>query len=249
MPHFFITRGDVDGRIVTLTGGDAAHLRGPLRVARGEQVVFVEDGAVEHRAEVFEISQRAVRARILWSRVAGGEPRARVHVLQAVPAQGMDLAVESLALAGAASIRPVLTARAVARPDAARGAARSDRWRRIAREAAQLCGRAVAPEVFEPQSLRTALHALPPGSAILAAVPAAAQPLAQLVARRSGEFGLLIGPEGGLTSEELDELRGVGATLVHLGSRVIPSRLAGSLAVTLLLARAGDLDAAAAPPP
>src|SRR5438132_1676001 len=60
---------------------------------------------------------------------------------------------------------------------------------------------------------------------------------------------VVIGPEGGLDERDRDVLRAAHATDVHLGSRVMPARLAGFLAVSLLLASAGDLDVAVAPPP
>ena len=59
----------------------------------------------------------------------------------------------------------------------------------------------------------------------------------------------MIGPEGGLAPEELAEIRAAGGEEVHLGPRVLRARLAGAVAVGILLARLGDLDAAPAPPP
>ena len=59
----------------------------------------------------------------------------------------------------------------------------------------------------------------------------------------------MIGPEGGLDVTDLRGLDDAGAVTVHLGSRTLPSRLAGAVATSLLLAGAGDLDAAAARPP
>ena len=70
-----------------------------------------------------------------------------MHVLQAIPAQTMDTTIEALTVAGAASIRPVVTDRTVVRPDASRSTRRAERWHAIAREAAQLAGRAAPPVV------------------------------------------------------------------------------------------------------
>ena len=54
----------------------------------------------------------------------------------------------------------------------------------------------------------------------------------------------MIGPEGGFAPTEVSRLRQAGAETVHLGARVLPARRAGVVAAGLLLARAGDLDAA-----
>ena len=62
-------------------------------------------------------------------------------------------------------------------------------------------------------------------------------------------LALVIGPEGGLDAEEVERLRAAGAEAAHLGGRVLPARLAGSIAAALSLAAAGDLDAPPVQPP
>jgi 16S rRNA (uracil1498-N3)-methyltransferase len=162
----------------------------------------------------------------------------------------MDATVEALTEAGAASIRPVLTHRTVSRPDPSRVIHRLERWRTIAREAAQLAGRAAPPEVHPMLPLPEALQSLPPNTQILACVISTdAMPVSNAVTAQAADVGLVIGPEGGLDDADLRALDECGATHVHLGPRTLPSRLAGAIATSLVLAAAGDLDAAAAPSP
>jgi 16S rRNA (uracil1498-N3)-methyltransferase len=250
VPRFFVAPDQVvDGR-ATLAGHDASHLSRALRAMVGETIVIVEDGRVEHGIRLDEVTPERVSGTIAWSRPAGGEPRLAVHVLQALPAQAMDATVEALTEAGAATIRPVLTHRTVSRPDPSRVIHRLERWRLIAREAAQLAGRAAPPPVHSILSLGEAMEGLPPGSRILACVIREdAAPILSAVPPPPADVGVVIGPEGGLDAADLRLLEGSGAIKVHLGSRTLPSRLAGAVATSLLLAGAGDLDAAAAPAP
>jgi 16S rRNA U1498 N3-methylase RsmE len=98
--------------------------------------------------------------------------------------------------------------------------------------------------------LREALQALPPNTRILACVISAdAMPISSAVPKQTSDIGLVIGPEGGLDAADLRALDECRATHVHLGARTFPSRLAGAIATSLLLAAAGDLDAAATAPP
>ena len=250
VPRFFVEPDQVAGGRVTLTGADANHLSRALRALVGETIVIVEDGRVEHGLQLDEVTPSRVSGAIVWSRAVDGEPRLAVHVLQAVPAQAMDATVEALTEAGAATIRPVLTHRSVSRPDASRVIHRLERWRAIARESAQLAGRAAPPGVHSILPLREALAGLPPGTRILACVISQdAVPIMSAVPPAPADVGLVIGPEGGLDADDLRALTDSGATNVHLGARTLPSRLAGAVATALLLAGAGDLDAPAAPRP
>ena len=197
-----------------------------------------------------EVTTSRVSGAVVWSRPVSGEPRLAVHVLQAIPAQTMDATIEALTVAGAASIHPVLTGRTVVRPDASQISRRAERWQAIAREAAQLSGRAAPPLVSPVTSLREALEQLPATTRVLACVlrADAAPILAALSASRS-DVALAIGPEGGLDNADIDALDLAGAAYVHLGPRTLPSRLAGAVATSLLLAGAGDLNSTAEPLP
>ena len=77
-------------------------------------------------------------------------------------------------------------------------------------------------------------------------VDAAAAPLAAISVRLDTPVAVVIGPEGGLSPIDLAELEAASAETVHLGPRVIRSRLAGFFAAAVLLATAGELHAAVA---
>jgi 16S rRNA (uracil1498-N3)-methyltransferase len=250
VPRFFVDPDQVHSGRAMLQGNDANHLSRALRATPGETIVIVEAGTTEHGLRLDEVTPARVSGSIVWSRPATGEPSLAVHVLQAVPAQAMDATVEALTEAGVASIRPVLTHRTVSRPDPSRVVHRLERWRTIARESAQLAGRAAPPAVHAMLPLREALQALPRDTRILACVIRTdATPISNTALKHTSDIALVIGPEGGLDDADLHVLDECGATHVHLGSRTFPSRLAGAIATSLLLAAAGDLDVAAAPPP
>jgi 16S rRNA (uracil1498-N3)-methyltransferase len=248
MPRFFVPAGQVAGGRVRIDGDDATHLARSLRAAPGERIVVADDGGTEHSVMLTAVSAAAVEGDVEWSRPATGEAAVEVHVVQAIAKEGMDELVEALAEVGAASIRPVLTRRTVARPDARRAQHRVQRWQAIARNAAGLAGRGRPPEVHAVADLAGALAQLPGAARLLACTVDAGVSLARLAPPpRAGDcVALVIGPEGGLDSADLSLLRDAGATCVHLGQRVLRARLAGVVAVSVLLAAAGEMDAAVA---
>jgi 16S rRNA (uracil1498-N3)-methyltransferase len=131
----------------------------------------------------------------------------------------MDGIVRDATELGVTRIIPAITARSVARPDAAR----ADRWRRIAVEAARQCGRGDAPIIDAPVAL---LDALAPGCGVTVALcldPTAAIALGarlQIVAAATN-VTILVGPEGGLDAAELDAASQAGFTRVRLGGLVL----------------------------
>src|SRR3981081_3274196 len=108
MPRLFISSDDIEGATVILGPDAATHLAGSLRVRPGDEGVVVEDGRREHGIIIEEVARHRVTGRIVWTRPAGGDPHLRIHVVQAIPAQGMDMTVEALAEIGVAAIWPVI---------------------------------------------------------------------------------------------------------------------------------------------
>jgi len=251
VPRFFVPAAHVAGGRARIEGDDAAHLARSLRAAVGERVVVADDAGSEHGVVIDVVGGERVEGAVEWSRPLTGEPGLQVHVVQALAKEGMDELVEALAEVGAAAIWPALTERTVARPDARRAAHRTERWQAIARNAAGLAGRGAVPRVHALRPLGDVLAALPAGTRVVACSVDAVQPLARLApAPRAGErIAVVIGPEGGLSADELSALRHAGASLAHLGPRVLRARLAGVVATCTLLAAAGDMDPAAAPWP
>jgi len=243
MPRLFVTHEQISAGSLTVDGAPARHLAGPLRVRPGELILVVDDRGEEHGVRVDAVERTRVTGSIVWSRPAAGEPRLHLAVVQALIRE-IDEVVAGLAEVGAAEIHPMLALRSVSRPDPERAAARLRRWTEIAREAAELAHRGAVPTVRPALHLAGALAQLPEGSRILVCMVDAATPLARIEVDPARPAALVIGPEGGLTSEEVDLLRRAGAETVHLGPRVLPARRAGMVAAGLLLGRAGDLDSA-----
>ncbi|MFN2451427.1 MAG: 16S rRNA (uracil(1498)-N(3))-methyltransferase [Candidatus Dormibacteria bacterium] len=249
MPRFFVPPEAVLAEHCRITGADAVHLARSLRIRRGERLLVVT-GETEHGVEVTTVHPGTVEGRVLWSRPAQGATRLHIEVLQAIPRSGVDEAIENLTEIGAAVIRPVTTERTVVRPDAGRPHRRTERWRSIATNAAGLSFRSAPPRVHDPATLDEALRSLPqPHRLLVCALELSTVPLTTLRLAPGQPIALAVGPEGGWGEHDLALLTQAGAEFVHLGPRVLRVRLAGAVALSLLLAAAGELTAAYAAPP
>ena len=144
---------------------------------------------------------------------------------------------------GAAAIQPLVTARSEVSVQSLVRGHRHERWQRIAISSAKQCGRAVVPAVYEPRPFEAVIAAFAeialPRPALMCIEPAAtvdAVSLADLEDTPPREMTLLIGPEGGWTSEEIDAARGL-VRRVTFGGRTVRADAMPLVAIAALLAR------------
>ena len=117
MPQrFFVAVGDIHDGAVVMHGSVAAHVARSLRMRRGEALVVVDDGGLEHGVVLRSVQPERVEGEISWSRPATGEPRLHLTVVQALPRERMEDCIDLLVEVGAAVVRPVITERVVTRP-------------------------------------------------------------------------------------------------------------------------------------
>src|SRR5262249_48873907 len=117
-------------------------------------------------------------------------------------------------------------------------AERRERWRRIAREAAEQSGRGRVPEVGEPRNLVEAVaEALATSVVMLAHEFDESCPLRHVLTRlgRAGQVSIFVGPEGGYTAGEVAQARAGGAHVVSLGPRVLRTETASPVLAALVL--------------
>ncbi|MEB4616651.1 RsmE family RNA methyltransferase, partial [Leucobacter sp. M11] len=142
---------------------------------------------------------------------------------------------------GVDGVLPWQATRSVSRWNAEKRAKGVERWRAIVREAAKQSLRARIPEILTPVDSRE-LAAWAAGRTVLVLHPGAAERLSALpreVLEGAAEVALVVGPEGGLSPEELDALTAAGARTVSLGDTVLRTSSAGPAALAVLNVRLG----------
>lgn len=162
----------------------------------------------------------------------GGEREPAVVLVQGYP-KGDKLAdiVRDATELGATLIVPAICTRSIARPDAARASAKAERLSTIATEASRQCGRARAPELAPAMSFAEAIELARDHAAAgfvlweLATEPLGAE-LAKLDA--SGGVAFVIGPEGGLTEEEVRLAERAGFLVRSLGETILRTETAAT---------------------
>ena len=244
MHRFYADDRGVTGETAFLCEEDAHHAIRVLRMKPGEGCELFAGGR-RFSGEVASIGDGAVQVRIAGE-LPSTEPRLRVTLYQGLPkADKMELIVQKAVELGACAVVPVAMSRCVVQLDAKDGRKKQERWQKIAREACKQSGRCELMQVTEPISFRQLLARLPEhGAAIVPWEDARGYSLARFHAEHPDitDLAIVIGPEGGMSGEEIERMQGSKCRAVTLGPRILRTETAGLCAMSALFCLYGDME-------
>ncbi len=229
--------GAAAGSSIELAGDEGRHAVVVRRIRVGEQVALTDGAGTTAVCTVETTSKSTLTATVhTVSTVQPEHPR--VVVVQAIPKGDRgELAVEMLTEIGADVIVPWAASRSVAVWRGERAAKSLAKWRNTAREAAKQSRRAWFPRVEEMASTAEVCTLLRDAELSVVLHEAGAAPVADLEVPVVGDIVLVVGPEGGISDEELAAFATVGARPMRLGSSVLRTSTAGVAAAAALLAK------------
>ncbi len=238
MHRFFAER--LDERSAVLPPEEEAHALRVLRLQPGDECqALLEDKLFA--AEIAETAPRVVLR--LGDELPSTEASVRVTLYQGIPkGEKMDFIAQKCTEAGVERIIPVAFSRCVAKWDGKDAAKKQARFQRIAAEAAKQSGRAVTPEIGLPVSVTKLCQELRDYD--LALIPWEEERGNGIRAKWQGQkkVAVVIGPEGGISPQEVEQMRSAGAVPVTLGPRIFRTETAGLAAVISLLTISGDME-------
>jgi 16S rRNA (uracil1498-N3)-methyltransferase len=238
--RFFVPAESLQSEQIVISGEPYHHLRKVLRLKAGA-IVLLLDGCghcCEVQIEQLQAEQATTRLLRQWQET---QESFKITLLQALPkGDKFDLVLQKGTELGVHTFQAVETERAVPNLNAARLKKRAQRWQRIASEAARQSRRTFLPKVKPLQKLSEVLEE---SSSDLKLVlwEAGSLPLAEaLPATPPAGVRLLIGPEGGFSSAEINKITAAGFQPVHLGPRILRTETAGLAATPILQYLYGD---------
>lgn len=244
--HRFFAEGPLDAAgVLPLAVADRHHLRHVLRLAPGEEVVLVAGGVA--RVVRLDTVEPEITGEAIG--VIAPESVPPVTLVQGL-AKGdrMDTIVRQATELGVARIVPLAAARSLVRLDAQKADARVARWQRIAAEAAKQSQRPDVPVVTAPVGIDGVIAACEAEFVLVCqeedtARPGVDEAIARAVPPVGAAVAVVVGPEGGLTPEEVGTLEAAGAVRVTLGPTVLRTETAGVVATALVIHARGGLGA------
>jgi 16S rRNA (uracil1498-N3)-methyltransferase len=228
--------GVVVGDRVALPVQEARHAAAALRITDGE-VLFIADGQ-GHRAS----GQAVVEGNNVSVDVTNVEvlsrPNPTITVVQAL-AKGEhgELAIDLMTQVGVDRIIPWSASRSIVQWKGDRADKSLAKWQLAAKAATKQSRQAWTPEISTVMSTKEVLALLPNFNATYVLHETAANPLAAAKLPATGEICLIVGPEGGISDEEVAAFEDVGAQVASLGDSVLRASLAGAMGIGVLSTR------------
>lgn len=225
------------GDEVSVEGDEAHHAVAVRRMRVGEEVVLTDGAGTSVRGPVATTGKRVLTVTVAAVRTEP-PPSPSLVVVQALPKGDRgELAVEMLTEIGVSDIVPWAAARSVAVWKGERAVKSHARWSATAREAAKQARRSWFPRVAELASTADVVALLAGADLAVALHEEASRPLAALDVPAAGRIVVVVGPEGGLSHDEVVAFEAAGALPVRLGAEVLRTSTAGVAAAAALLAR------------
>lgn len=220
------------GSEVELDDQAASHVGRVLRMQAGQQIELFNGNGHDYPATLTDVNKKHVRVRIGEPAANISESPLQVHLGQVLSrGDRMDYAIQKGVEMGVARITPLVSERCEVKLKGDREDKRLRHWQQVAISAAEQCGRARVPDIEPVSTLADWFAATGDTDLRLVLHHRTAQSLGGL--DKPQTLALLVGPEGGLTEEEIQAAEEAGFLAAALGPRVLRTETAPVAALAI----------------
>jgi 16S rRNA (uracil1498-N3)-methyltransferase len=235
--EFLVNPGEItkDTKTFTLDGDEGRHAATVKRMRAGEIIHLCDGQGSRAVASVVAVHKQSLDLNIDQFTFEDA-PEPRFVVVQALAkGERAELAVEMLTEVGADAIIPWRAEHSIGKWDSVEKGL--EKWRRTSRESAKQSRRAWIPEISNLQTTAQVCEMMSQAQSVFVLHESADQALAACAIREQGTIMIVVGPEGGISPDELVAFSNAGARIVHMGASVMRTSTAGAIAVGGLLMR------------
>jgi 16S rRNA (uracil1498-N3)-methyltransferase len=217
------------------------HIAQVLRHIAGDPLTLFNGQGGEYFCEISQINKKNVTVNVLEYRPRDIESPLELYLAQGISrGEKMDYTIQKAVELGVKKIIPLFTERCTVKLDTERKEKRLEHWQSIIISACEQSGRNVVPDIVLPQPLEKGLTFLN-ADVFIVLSPKPSKQLSELTIQKNQRVVLLIGPEGGLTDQEMN-LAALNHFLpLHLGPRILRTETAAIAAMTALQCYFGDM--------
>ena len=234
MPRFFISNEQVENNQIKIIGEDVNHIANVLRKQVGDTLNICNmTTSDDFLCKIENINKEEIYCSIINKIESNTESSTKITIFQGLPkAEKMELIIQKCTELGAYKFFPVIMERCVVKYDNKTESKKIDRWQKIAETAAKQSGRNIIPKVENLINLKKVCNLIKKYDIVLLAYENEKEytlknVLKKLQNRENHNIGIIIGPEGGIAENEVQELKDAGAQVITLGNRILRTETVG----------------------
>ena len=244
MPRFYVPQPQIEKGMLKIEGREAKHIRRVLRLKTGDEIVVFDGLSKEYEGTIVEEGPSSVVINIQNIFSSTGESPLEITLAQSLlKGEKMDYLIQKATELGIKEIIPFLSSRSIPLLEKSRGSKRHHRWEKIAIEASKQCRRGMVPKIEPLQTYSEMLQVAFSDSLHLILWEKEGVRLKEVLKDSKGKTKIffIVGPEGGLSIEEVEQAKGMGFLPVTLGKRILRSETASLCLLSILQYEWGDI--------
>ena len=242
IPRVYIAQSLQIGQDALLPEQAGEHIVRVLRLERGHPLILFNGDGCEYDATLSSLARRAVSAEVIAVRAVDRESPLPLTLAQGIArGEKMDWILKKATELGVARIVPIVTERTEVKLDEERAERRMLHWASVIDGACEQSGRTRLPVLDPPQRLDRWLGSLDADTSLRLALLPDGDVVARALPTMTHGATLCVGPEGGLSDNDVALLRQTGFLGLRLGPRILRTETAGIAALAALQALQGDM--------
>ncbi|OGP89007.1 MAG: hypothetical protein A2156_05015 [Deltaproteobacteria bacterium RBG_16_48_10] len=244
MARFYVPHPKVEDGILKVEGDEVKHIRKVLRLKRGDEVSIFDGSGKEYEGTIVEEGSFSVSIEVRNLFFSPAEPNLSITLAQSLlKGEKMDYLIQKATELGVKRIVPFISSRSIPLLEKAKRLGRHRRWEKIAIGASKQCGRGVLPQIDPPGDYPQILGSVPQDSLRLILWEKGGEKLREILKKkeRENEIFFIVGPEGGLSQEEVEEAKRANFIPITLGERILRSETASLCLLSILQYEWGDM--------
>ncbi len=244
MPRFYVPQPHIEKGMLRVEGDEAKHIRKVLRLRAGDEIIVFDGSAKEYEGLIVSGGPSSVVIRVQNILSSKRESPLEITLAQSLlKGEKMDYVIQKATELGVKKIVPFFSSRSIPLLEKSGRLMRYRRWERIAIEASKQCGRGVIPKIESIQNYSEMLQSIPPGFLRFILWEKQGTKLKEVLEGLKEEVKIffIIGPEGGLSREEVELAKEKDFVSVTLGKRILRSETASLCLLSILQYERGDI--------
>lgn len=217
MPKFFVNQEQVDEEKIKIIGNDVNHIKNVLREKVGNKLTICNiDNRKDYLCEILKIEEDCIECGIKEELANDVESNVRVTIMQGLPkADKMELIIQKSVELGVYDITPIEMKRCVVKLNEKDKPKKIQRWQKISEVAAKQCGRNIIPNINSIINIKNICNSIKEYDIVLVAyenekevtIKQELKKIKEKYNNKEIKIAVIIGPEGGITPEEVTLLQ------------------------------------------